>query len=334
MPSPTEFNAYVLGLRLSQSVILSNPNNSPLLPRAELISSIQRLTAGYDEFYVIVQPEDGANRHARDLLNSCWTIAQQLPYEESSSSDSGYRACRCELGLLRQILDSMVADTSNGSQSLGSWFRLGFEVADGEWNEPIHPITGERQRQGPSKWVVNRRVGVDRLIGRLGIGRNQLLRRAVENEAGNDLHSELPDFLAVGWAQIEAALHLMAQQRNAGDLQVGRDELDTNLENDSTPEDRSHLEGVQPSWNKLRRELTLRGAVIKQVRSVARAQNVVLVLDSFEELGWSEAIDSPISGADSQQRTLDTVKSLNHNLSGIRFHSAAAGGRILWTPHA
>jgi hypothetical protein len=62
--------------------------------------------------------------------------------------------------------------------------------------------------------------------------------------------------------------------------------------------------------------------VIKRIRSLKQAKNVVLILDSFEELGWPERVDDPLpggSGIDRVERLYEAVKSLNDRLKLIRF---------------
>lgn len=92
--------------------------------------------------------------------------------------------------------------------------------------------------------------------------------------------------------------------------------------------DRSSLD--RPSWNADRLELSLRGRVIRRIRSRTRGANIVRVLDVFEELKWPDRIDDPLRRGGDDERLRDTVKSLNRGLSGLRFRADGTGRGILW----
>ncbi len=88
--------------------------------------------------------------------------------------------------------------------------------------------------------------------------------------------------------------------------------------------------GDKPNWNPDRLELAVRGQVIRAIRSRNVAGNVVRVLDTFEELAWPDRIDDPLPGGADEERLRDTVKSLNKDLSGIRFRADGTGKGIIW----
>jgi hypothetical protein len=89
----------------------------------------------------------------------------------------------------------------------------------------------------------------------------------------------------------------------------------------------------KPSWVKERNgawvgELRIGDRVVRKLR--AKAENVIAVLDAFEEKGWPDAIDDP-SSQDNWQRRHETIRSLNQGLKVIRFHGDGTNRRIKWT---
>lgn len=88
----------------------------------------------------------------------------------------------------------------------------------------------------------------------------------------------------------------------------------------------------KPSWNKTRRELSYRGMVVRKVKNLGIAKNVVLVLDVFQEEGWPERIDDPMPGGKNSRRLRYTISSLNERLDSIRFSADGSGAGILWSP--
>ncbi len=90
-------------------------------------------------------------------------------------------------------------------------------------------------------------------------------------------------------------------------------------------------QNLKPSWDRLNGRLRLGIRVIKRVRSIRQAKNVVLILDSFEDLGWPERVDDPLPShpdIDRVERLYEAVKSLNDRLKLIRFSTVGAG--ICW----
>jgi hypothetical protein len=89
---------------------------------------------------------------------------------------------------------------------------------------------------------------------------------------------------------------------------------------------------LKPRWVKRRDEfwigeLKLGEQVIRKVRSVAN--NIVLVLDSFEESDWPEFVFDPLPGGE-QQRRHETIHSLNEGLQTIEFFGDGANESIGW----
>jgi hypothetical protein len=83
-----------------------------------------------------------------------------------------------------------------------------------------------------------------------------------------------------------------------------------------------------PEWDSDSGELRYGGAVIRKVDR--RATNIRLVLDSFQELGWTTRIDDPSTGGKDQARVNGTVKRMNEGLTAIRFHADGSGAGYSW----
>ena len=91
------------------------------------------------------------------------------------------------------------------------------------------------------------------------------------------------------------------------------------------------LERIVPGWNKARGELTYDGKVIRRVQA-GRAKNIVKVLDAFQEDGWPDRIDDPLSPSKDQQRLHETIASLNENMALplVHFRADGTGQGIVW----
>jgi hypothetical protein len=102
----------------------------------------------------------------------------------------------------------------------------------------------------------------------------------------------------------------------------------TNTTNDIEQQARS---AAAPKWNSERRELSLRGQVVKTYRQPA--PNQIALLEAFQVAGWPQRIDDPLpftEDGDARQRLADAVASLNKT-SGIQFERDGAG-HVLWKP--
>jgi hypothetical protein len=80
-----------------------------------------------------------------------------------------------------------------------------------------------------------------------------------------------------------------------------------------------------PQWDATRGELRMGGRILKRI-VVGKAIRVVTILDEFESTGWSDPV------AIEEDDRLDihqTLKSLNKNLTGVRFR-ANGQGDVLW----
>jgi len=90
---------------------------------------------------------------------------------------------------------------------------------------------------------------------------------------------------------------------------------------------------LTPEWNAGRRELRYDGKVVKRYRVPAANQQVILSV--FQEMGWPECIDDPLSPDgehDPKQRLQATIKSLNRSqlVEAVRFHGNGTGSQIYW----
>jgi hypothetical protein len=92
---------------------------------------------------------------------------------------------------------------------------------------------------------------------------------------------------------------------------------------------------VLPVWDPVRRELRLKGKLVKQFR--VPSPNQEALLSAFQEEGWPPRIDDPLprNGCHDHKRRLhDTIKSLNrkqkHRL--IRIKGDGTGEGVLWEP--
>jgi hypothetical protein len=95
---------------------------------------------------------------------------------------------------------------------------------------------------------------------------------------------------------------------------------------------RNHEPNDRPVWDKERRELRFRGAVVRKVPRPNAARNVVKVLDAFEEEGWPSRIDSPLPNAKDHQRLHATVRSINDGIvrNRIKFSADGTGEGFIW----
>jgi hypothetical protein len=86
----------------------------------------------------------------------------------------------------------------------------------------------------------------------------------------------------------------------------------------------------KPKWDRDSGELLLDGEVIRRVKSLKKAKNIVAVLDAFEEEHWQRRIDDPLPGGRNQKRLHETVKRLNDGLEKIRFRADGSGEGFKW----
>jgi hypothetical protein len=92
-----------------------------------------------------------------------------------------------------------------------------------------------------------------------------------------------------------------------------------------------------PTWDKDRRILRFGPELVKQFKTPAPNQEVVLA--AFEEEGWPVRIDDPLPmhpAIDPKRRLHDTINSLNRNqlVRRLRFIGNGCGEAIRWEPAA
>ena len=88
-----------------------------------------------------------------------------------------------------------------------------------------------------------------------------------------------------------------------------------------------------PFWDRKKKQLTFKTAVVKSFRQ--DAPNQMLVLDSFQELGWPDEIDDPLlkgGRANSKQRVRDTARDLNkrRRSEAVKFAANGKGTGFIW----
>jgi hypothetical protein len=91
---------------------------------------------------------------------------------------------------------------------------------------------------------------------------------------------------------------------------------------------------LKPRWDAARRELSLGGRMVKQFQVPARNQE--LILSAFQEDGWPESIDDPLTfeiDIDPKTRLNDAIYRLNHKQLAclIRFHVNGHGSSVHWS---
>lgn len=121
----------------------------------------------------------------------------------------------------------------------------------------------------------------------------------------------------------------VSRARNLLVNRPGSPECTNRLESSQTP----ILAAPVPRWDSERRELTLRGDLVKRFKW--QAANQELILDAFQEAGWPVRIDDPLPPQpeqDSKRRLSDTIKCLNRKQANrlIRFRGDGSGEGVLW----
>lgn len=88
----------------------------------------------------------------------------------------------------------------------------------------------------------------------------------------------------------------------------------------------------KPHWDKPARELRFRGAVVRKVPKLARSRNIVRILDTFEDDGWPQEIDDPLTSGGSDERRRRTVETLNKMMlkTWMWFECNGDGTGFIW----
>lgn len=90
---------------------------------------------------------------------------------------------------------------------------------------------------------------------------------------------------------------------------------------------------VKPRWDRIRRELSLSGLIVKRFRVPARNQETILGM--FEEREWAEHIIDPLPvsyNVDAPTRLHDAINRLNRCQINplLRFHGDGKGTGVFW----
>jgi len=86
-----------------------------------------------------------------------------------------------------------------------------------------------------------------------------------------------------------------------------------------------------PVWSREPRTLSFEGKLIRRIRSLKVACNVVKILDVFEERRWPSRIGNPLHDPVSIMQIHQAVHSLNKGLTGIIFHVDGDGTSVTWS---
>jgi hypothetical protein len=84
-----------------------------------------------------------------------------------------------------------------------------------------------------------------------------------------------------------------------------------------------------PVWNREEKILRFEGTIIRRIRSLKVASNIVAILDHFQASGWRSSIPNPLEAA--RPVPSDTIYSLNDGLKKIAFHVCNDGESISWS---
>jgi hypothetical protein len=87
-----------------------------------------------------------------------------------------------------------------------------------------------------------------------------------------------------------------------------------------------------PEWDKENLRLRWKGEVVRKIR--CDASDIILILDSFHELGWRRRIPNPLTGppANREQKLDSAIDSLKCKLKMLLFHTARNCREIWWEP--
>ncbi len=81
-------------------------------------------------------------------------------------------------------------------------------------------------------------------------------------------------------------------------------------------------------WRSADGTLKFHGTVVRRLRINKIPTNLQLILDAFENAGWTSRIPNPLLLG--QQQLHQALRSLNNNLAEIRFHAIEGGNAIRW----
>ncbi|MHB8865723.1 MAG: hypothetical protein ACYC6N_25375 [Pirellulaceae bacterium] len=159
-------------------------------------------------------------------------------------------------------------------------------------------------------------------------------RRVWEQVLAPDEQEEMPlaEFCKKHCVEQFVQLRCVSHARAVLDVAHGIDLLSTNQYNRllrDIGEVDCHPTG-KPFWNADTCELTFRGQVVRKIRGRNVAVNVCQILDVFQEDGWPDRIDDPLTDGPNANRVRETIRSLNDGLTLLKFRADGSGEGILW----
>ena len=84
-----------------------------------------------------------------------------------------------------------------------------------------------------------------------------------------------------------------------------------------------------PVWDREEKTLRFKGTVIRKIRSLGVAKNIVAILDGLQAKHRQLRIPTPLDTG--QQALHDTIRSLNKGLKKLAFHACDDGQSISWS---
>ena len=89
-------------------------------------------------------------------------------------------------------------------------------------------------------------------------------------------------------------------------------------------------EGSRPHWIADSGELWFDGELIRSVKNLAQAKNIVRILAAFEESRWPPRVEDPITSGGESDTRRRTIETLNKGLTRIRFTCTGDGLSFGW----
>jgi hypothetical protein len=140
--------------------------------------------------------------------------------------------------------------------------------------------------------------------------------------------------LALESAQVDDILVRLALDIARGLKEVSDIEYELARSREATSQSGGVPRRETPQWDRDLGLLTFRNVVVRKVRGGGVAKNIRTILDTFQDDGWPDRIDNPLSGgrADASARKSEAINTLNNKMliNSIRFRADGTGEGILW----
>jgi hypothetical protein len=268
---------------------------------------------------------------AGDCLNAVWSL---VCFAESSL-DSDYDLARAEAHL------ALIDEARSKFREAMEVLQPGFEMAadDGLRHSPVFDALalatashGQRPefRYGPVSCATAHSTAFE-LLRHVILWCEDALYEIDDEELPADIALSLDCLHEVSLDAIRDAF-VRLQRRNPLQKLVnskGARQIRSWIDVEWAAVTRTPTAASRPSWDRATGKLSFKGQVVRAIRSKKVAANVVLILDSFEELHWPTRIDSPLRVSDSTKHHA-TIRSLNDGLVRIRFRSDGDGLGFVW----